>query len=317
MSTIKNVTAIINGQEYLLEYDSSSGQYKKTLTAPQGSSFNYDGGYYPITVTASYTTGTSITVNDKTEGTIGEGCRLVVKERIKPVSTIQYPTHGQYITSELKEIQFSVCDNYSQTEGYSGINLDSVILKISGDTLNDNIVISGKENFTAKQVDGGYEFSIELQEDIPDGNYTITLNVSDNDGNAAEENSVSVVIDTAPPELSVTSPTEGLNTASNIIAISGTTSDVTSSPVTISVTINGENAGTIPVDETGQFGKDFSLTALGNQVIVITATDTAGKTSSVTRNIYFSTDVPVIKSVSMVPNEVDGGKTFTIYVEVE
>lgn len=316
MSTIKSVTAVINGQEYLLEYDSSSGQYKKTLTAPQGSSFNNEGGYYPVSVTASYTTGTTVTVNDKTDGTIGENCRLVVKERIKPVSTIQYPTHGQYITSELKEIQFTVLDNFSQSEGYSGINLDTLVLKISGDSLDEDIVINDKEKFSVSPITGGYNCSVELQ-DIPDGNYTITLNVSDNDGNAAEEKTISVVIDTAPPELSVVSPTEGLNTANDVITISGTTSDITSSPVTVDVTINGEDKGTIAVDESGQFSKEFTLTTSGNQVIVITATDTAGKTSSVTRNIYFSTDIPVIKTVLLVPNEVDGGKTFTICVEVD
>ncbi len=317
--TINSVKALINGQEYTLTLNSSTGKYEAQGIAPSGSSFNLEGGYYPVEVTATYVTGTTSVVNDRTEGSVGEGCRMIVREKVKPTAVITYPTHGQYITSELQKIEFTVLDNTSQSVGYSGINLDSIVLRISGGMLTETSVISGRENFDITPIDGGFLCAVYPVEgeNIPDGKYTLSVDVSDNDGNAADTAYASITIDTAPPELSVFSPDEGLSTSENVITISGKTSDVTSTPVTIKVYINGEEKGNIPVNENGTFSKELTFTNSGNQSIVITATDAAGKSSTVTRNIYFSADVPVIKSVVITPNPVDGGTTFTITVEVE
>lgn len=316
---ISSVKARINGQEYTLTLNSSSGKYEAQGIAPAASSFNLSGGYYPVEITATYETGTTTTVNAKTEGTIGEACRLVVKEKIKPVAVITYPTQGQYITSEFKRIEFTVLDNTSQENGYSGIDTDSIVMTVSGENLSEDIVISGKDNFSITATEGGYLCAFNISSDtiLPDGEFTISINVSDNDGNAADTVSVTSTIDTVPPELSVTSPAEGLSTADNTIIVSGKTSDVTSAPVTVNITINGESKGNIAVDADGSFRQAFTLSDSGNQVIVITATDAAGKSSSVTRNIYFSADLPEFKSVTIIPNPADGGTTFTITVEVE
>lgn len=316
---INSVKALINGQEYILTLNSSTGKYEAQGIAPSGSSFNLDGGYYPIEVTATYVTGTTSVVNDLTEGVVGENCRLIVKEKIKPVAVITYPTQGQYITTEMKKVEFTVLDNTSQENGYSGINLDSIVMTVSGENLAENIVISGKDSFDINAADGGYHCVFHIPSDmiLPDGDYTVSINVTDNDGNVADIVSVTSTIDTAPPELSVISPVEGLSTSESIITISGNTSDVTSAPVSLNITVNGEDKGVVAVNEDGSFSKEINLTSSGYQTIVITATDAAGKISTVTRNIYFSVDVPVIKSVVIVPNPVDGGTTFTIAVEVE
>ena len=317
--SISSVKATINGQEYTLTLNSSTGKYEAQGVAPAASSFNLSGGYYPVEIIAAYTTGTTATVNANTEGEIGNACRLIVKEKIKPIAIITYPTQGQYITSELKKIEFTVLDNTAQENGYSGINTDSIVMTVSSDNLSQNIVISGKNNFSITATEGGYlcVFNIPSDTVLPDGAFTISINVSDNDGNAADTVSVTSTIDTVPPELSVTSPAEGLSTADNNIIVSGKTSDVTSAPVMVDITINGESNGSIAVGADGSFSKSFALSDSGNQVIVITATDAAGKCSSVTRNIYFSADLPEFKSVTIVPNPVDGGTTFTITVEVE
>ncbi|MBR3767515.1 MAG: hypothetical protein IKL10_04655 [Clostridia bacterium] len=315
--TINSVKALINGQEYTLTLNSSTGKYEAQGIAPSGSSFNLEGGYYPIEVTATYVTGTTSVVNDKTEGVVGEGCRMCVREKVKPTAIINYPTQGQYITTELQKIEFTVLDNTSQESGFSGINIDSIVVNITGGSLNEPVVIRGSKSLEVTPIEGGYECILVPSEPIPDGVYTVSLDVSDNDGNAAVTAVVTATIDTAPPELSVISPAEGLNTSNNVITVAGNTSDVTSAPVKVSVNINGEDKGTIPVNDDGSFSKDFMLTFSGNQVIVITTTDSAGKASSVTRNIYFSADVPTIKSVIITPNPVDGGTTFTITVEVE
>lgn len=65
----------------------------------------------------------------------------------------------------------------------------------------------------------------------------------------------------------------------------------------------------------GSFSKSLTL-ASGNNTITIVATDSAGKSSTVTRTVTLDTTAPTIKSVTLTPNPVDAGKTYVISVEV-
>ena len=51
-------------------------------------------------------------------------------------------------------------------------------------------------------------------------------------------------------------------------------------------------------------------------LLTVIATDKAGKSTTVTRNVTLDTGAPTIRSVTMTPNPVDAGKTFIISVEV-
>ena len=77
------VTTTINGQTYTLTYNSSSGAYEATLNAPQGSSYNLAGGYYPVSVSATDDAGNTATA-DSNHSTLGSSLRLVVKEKVVP-----------------------------------------------------------------------------------------------------------------------------------------------------------------------------------------------------------------------------------------
>ena len=55
---------------------------------------------------------------------------------------------------------------------------------------------------------------------------------------------------------------------------------------------------------------------MGTNTITIVAKDGAGKTTTVTRTVYYNNVAPTINSVSLVPNPVDTGKTFVISVKV-
>lgn len=50
---IKTVQATINGQTYTLTFNSSTGKYEATVTAPSKSSYNQSGHYYGVTVKAT------------------------------------------------------------------------------------------------------------------------------------------------------------------------------------------------------------------------------------------------------------------------
>ena len=92
---------------------------------------------------------------------------------------------------------------------------------------------------------------------------------------------------------------------------------MTSKPVSISVKLNGKDCGTVEVGSNGSFSKTIALDQQGGNTIVVTATDKAGKVTSITRTVTYNTTAPVIKSVSISPNPVSAGNLYTISVEIE
>lgn len=125
---VKTVKASINGQEYNLTYDESSGSYKATITAPSKSSYNNnDGHYYPVSVTATDDAGNSTTVTD-TDTTFGDDLKLKVKEKVKPTIAVTYPTDSATITSATPTITWTVTDDDS------GIDEATIAIKIDSGT---------------------------------------------------------------------------------------------------------------------------------------------------------------------------------------
>lgn len=141
------------------------------------------------------------------------------------------------------------------------------------------------------------------------------MDASDYDGNAATQKNITFKIDTVPPVLNITSPAEGLVTNKSSCIVSGTTNDVTSSPCSVTIKLNGGAAESVTVNDDGSFTKTLTLTN-GNNTITIVSTDSAGKPTTVIRQVTLDTTAPVIKSATITPNPVDAGKTFIISVEI-
>lgn len=293
--SVKTVQAIINGQTYNLTLNSDTGKYEATVTAPAKSSYNQSGHYYPVTVKATDDAG-NVTTKDAVDSVLGQSLQLVVKEKVVPVAVITYPTTDALITNDTPAVTFKVTDDDS------GINADTIKLTIDSTVVTDGIA--------KNQVSGGYECTYTPAKPLANGKHTIKVEVSDHDGNAAAVKTVSFTVDTVPPTLSATAPAEGFVTNSAKLTVSGTTDDVTSKPIT--VTVNGERA---TVGGNGEWSKEITLTP-GKNVITVIATDKAGKSTTVTRNVTLDTGAPTIRSVTMTPNPVDAGKTFIISVEV-
>ncbi len=289
---IKTVTTIINGQTYNLTLNSSTGKYEATITAPAKSSFNQTGGYYNVTIKATDTAG-NVTTKDASDATLGSSLRLVVKEKIAPVLSFINPTNGAYIITNKPTIKWKV------TDADSGVKSDSISITIdSGSKITSGI--------TKTAISGGYECTYTPTTALSDGSHTIKIDASDNDGNAATQQTVQFKIDTVPPTLTVSSPADGLITNNKSLTIAGTTNDATSSPVTVKV-----NGSAVPVSSSGAFTTTVTLVE-GNNTITIVATDSAGKSSTVTRTVTLDTKAPTISAVTLTPNPVDGGKTFVI-----
>jgi hypothetical protein len=298
---ISSVRAKINGTWYTLTYDSASGAYKATITAPGATSYNQSGGYYDVTVEATNDAGTTVTSNGATLA----GLKLVVRETVKPVITVLSPTDGAFVVNNKQPVVLNVTDE----AGGSGINLGSIVVKQDG-----TAVASGTIKTTA--ITNGYSVTYTPATALGDGNHVVSINVKDNDGNAAVEKTTTYKIDTVPPTLNVSAPAAGFisNTAS--LTVRGTTNDSTSSPVTVRISLNGVDQGAVTVESSGAFAKAITLAEASN-TIVVTATDSAGKTSTVTRTVTLDTSVPVIQSATITPNPADTGATVIISVVVK
>lgn len=294
--SVESVKATINGQEYTLTLNSSTGKYEATITAPTKSSFNKTGGYYPVSVTATDDAGNETTVTSS-DTQLGTNLRLVVKEKVAPVIAITAPTASARLTNNKPTIKWKVTDDDS------GVAESTVSIKIDSGTA----ITTG---FTKTAIAGGYEFSYTPSTALADGSHTIALNAKDNDGNAATQKTVTFVVDTVAPTLTITSPNDNIKVNQATCVVSGTTNDATSSPV--SVTINGTS---VTVGADGSFSKSITLNE-GTNTITIVATDSAGKSTTVTRTVTLDTGAPTFVSVSINPNPVDAGNTYVISVDV-
>ena len=300
---VKTVQAIINGVTTTLTYNSSTSKWEATITAPSTSSYNNnDGHYYPVTIKATDEAGNVTTKTDQ-DATLGAALKLRVKEKTAPVIAITYPTASALIINNKPAVKWKVTDNDS------GVNPDTI-----GITIDSGSKVTGSA-ITKTAITGGYECTYTPTAALADGSHTIKIDASDYDGNAAAQKSVTFKIDTVPPTLSVTAPANGLITNKAACTVTGTTNDVTSSPVTVTVKLNSGTAEAVTVNDDGSFSKALTLAA-GSNTITVVATDSAGKSTTVTRTVTLDTTAPTIKAVTITPNPVDCGKTYVISVEV-
>lgn len=289
---VKTAQYIFNGQTYNLTYNSTTGKWEATVTAPSKSSYSQTDHVLGGTVKATDVAGNTTTV-DQSHATLGASLKVRVKEKVAPVISITAPSAGAYITNTTPPIEFTV------TDADSGVASIAVTL--------DGTAIS---SITKTAVTGGYKCTCKPASALKDGSHTISITATDNDGNTSAAKTSTFTVDTVPPTLSITAPAEGLVTNKKTVTVTGKTDDATSKPVT--VTVNG-SAATVGTD--GSFSKDVTLTEGANKITII-ATDKAGKTTTVVRNVTLDTAAPVIKSISITPNPVDCGKTFIISVEI-
>lgn len=298
---IKTVKATINGQTYDLTLNSASGKWEATITAPGKTSYNLAGGYYNVSVEATNEAGTKGSADASTV----DGLKLVVKETVAPVITIVSPTAGAYVANSKQPVVFNITDE----TGGSGVDISTLAVKQDGTAV-------ASANITHTAITNGYSVTYTPSAALSDGSHTVTINCKDHDGNAATEKSTTYTVDTVPPTLNVTSPADGLITAASSVTVAGTTNDATSSPVVITISLNGTDQGTIAVGAGGTFSKVVTLKE-GSNTIIVKAKDAAGKESSVTRTVTLDTSVPKIKTATITPNPVDTGKTMVISVTIE
>lgn len=298
---ISTVKANINGQNYDLVWNGTTSKYEATITAPSTTSWNEPNNKYGVTVTVTDQAG-NVTTKDRSDATLGSSLQLRVLEKVKPTVTLSSPSSGARVTNAKPPITFQLRDPHS------GIKISSLSVKIDGGAAVGNTA----PGMVTNSVAGGFDCTYTPQTALTEGSHTVTIQIEDNDGNVSTVLSSSFNVDTVPPALNITNPTNGLITNNNSLTVSGTTNDTTSSPVVVTIKLNGVDQGAVTVNA-GAFSKTITL-ANGSNTIEVKATDAAGLESTVSRTVTLDTTPPVITAVSMVPNPVDGGQTFIISV---
>lgn len=298
--SIASAKITINGTDYALAYNGTSGKWEASITAPGATSYNLADHVYNCSVTATNTAGTSTTVNGSTLAAL----KLRVKETVAPVITITSPSTGAYVSNAQQPVTCTLVDE----SGGSGIDLSSLAVKLDG-----TAVAAATLSTTA--ITNGYSVTYTPATALADGSHTVTVAVNDYDGNAATGKSTTYTVDTVPPTLNVTSPAPDLIANNASLAVAGTTNDATSTPVAIAVKLNGTDQGAVNVSS-GAWSKTVTLTE-GTNTIIVTATDAAAQTTSVSRTVTLDTTAPSIKAVTIAPNPADAGTTLTVSVTIE
>lgn len=296
MSEITRAYAIYKSQQYNASY--SGGEWSVDIPSGSESSYSQANHTYPIELHAFDAAGNE-TIMYATDDTYGDQLNIRVLEKTKPTATIVSPTQGSVLGSATQDIVMEISD-----AGGSGLNMASVIFKIN------NVQVT--QGVSWSDGDDGKKTCTYHATNLSDGSNSVSLQVTDNDGNVSDVAEVSFVISTSAPTLNVTSPTEGLLTNSNQVTVSGTAAAGSDAVTLSSVKINGE---TVSVGEGGAFSKVVTLTE-GENTITIVAEDSIGKTTSVTRHVTVDTQAPIISNVEAEATTVDANSTIHITFKV-
>jgi len=303
--TIALVEAYQNGTWHTMPHGSGD-TYTGSLTAPGTTSYNLTDHVYPLQIRVTNTAGTVVTLTTA-DATYGNALKLRVNEIVAPTINITSPGAGAYVINSQQAVIFQLRDE----SGGSGIDLSTLSLKVDGGT---SIAYNGS-GMSSSTVTNGYDFTYTPPSALADGSHTITINVSDYDGNAATQASRTYTIDTVPPTLNVTNPANSFITNTASLTVQGSTNDSTSSPATVTIKLNTVDQGAITVDGSGNFTKALTL-ASGSNTIVVRSTDAATKYTEITLTGTLDTSVPLISAVSITPNPADTGATLTVSVTV-
>lgn len=309
---ISSVQVIVNGVTSTLTYNSTSGKWEGSLTAPPDTSgMNHGGqgpgvganatnGYYPVIIRATDEAGN--VTEETVSGSFANALKLYVKETTLPVGAIQFPSAGANIGNNSQPtIRFTF------TDAGSGMDPSTVSIKVDGTSYSPSTT-----TFNADGTVLSCEFTPSAA--LADGLHTIAVNGSDYDGNAAAEVTSTFKVDTTPPTLNVSAPVDNLLTNLATVNVVGTTNDEHSSPVTLTIVCNGTTyTPSIGVD--GSFSQAVAI-ADGSNTITITAVDSSGLQTTVTRTVICDTTPPVISSITLTPNPTETSTAYSIVVEV-
>lgn len=293
---LTSLTATINGVSYDLTLGDDGYYYSVEIPAGSESSFRKEGGYFPVSISATDDADQTTTITPD-DIAWGNNLKLFVREETAPTINITKPASGGYLTSETTpEIKFEILDNQYQKNGFSGINTEEIVLELNG------AVIPKADVEIDLDSDGGVCYcSYTPKTSLGNGEYEIKITAKDNDGNSAVATR-DFEIDIQKPGLSISSPSDNTVTSNSIIAVEGVVDDK-NGPIEVTIEVNNHQQAKFTVDnEDGSFSKDISLVG-GNNAIKVSAKDRAGNVETVQIiNIKYNSTVPTFTDVQILYN---------------
>lgn len=298
MSNITQAYVMYNGTKMTATYDEGSGLWTAEGSAGGNSSWSQPDHVFLAEIHALDAAGNEAVMTSSDE-TYGDQLKFRVLEKTKPTATIVSPTQDSVLGASAQDIVMEL-----QDAGGSGLNMASVVFKVN------NVQISS--GLTWSDGADGKKTCTYHATNLSDGSNSVSLQVTDNDGNVSDIATVSFIISTAAPTLNVATPTENLLTNSNKVTVSGTAAAGSDAVTLAEVTINGE---AVSVGEGGAFSKELTLNE-GDNTITVIAKDSLGKTTTVTRHVKVDTKAPVISDVVAVATTVDANGNIKITFKV-
>ena len=191
-----------------------------------------------------------------------------------PSCSISINNNATYTNNSTVTIRLTASDDYGVTGYYISLNSSVPSASDNGWTA----IIS----ITAYQADVSYTLNAN------DGDTTVYVWCKDDSGNVSDAATDSIILDTTAPSVTITSPTSGdtYTTASSVISIGGSASDITSGIEEITWSSNFGIDGTAN-GTTGWSILEISL-LIGENTITVTATDNAGNTGTDVITVNFT-----------------------------
>jgi hypothetical protein len=223
----------------------------------QAVTVNADGSFSTaLTLIAGSNTITVVATD--TNGTQSTDSRSVTYDPTAPVVTVSAPA-----------------DNSTTTQSF---------ITVSG-TVNETSTVFVKVNNDSPQaaVMSGNDFSATVY--LAAGLNTIEIDATDLAGNVSSaKRTVTYNAPQAQITLAVTAPAQDVTTSNASLLLKGTVSDP-AGPVTVTITMDGQTY--TPAVQDGAFQQQLTFSAAQQYAITVTATDDAGNTSTVTRNVIY------------------------------
>jgi hypothetical protein len=242
---------------------------------------NSDGTYSDGVILADGPNSIMVTSTDNA-GNQATNARTINYDAAAPVITIDQPADNLITRNSALTVSGSVDANSA----------------VAGMTLND-VAVGYKIN--------GSNFSSDLT--LSYGMNTIEVTAGDLAGNTAAAKRT-VTFDDQVPSLAITSPAQDIRTNQSVITIEGKVDDITG--ISVAVAVDG-SIFTPPVVGS-LFNQLLSLTEVKTYAVRVTATDQAGNSASVTRNIVYDAGIPdfVIAHLDVLPNIAAPGGSISV-----
>ncbi len=223
----------------------------------QAATVNADGSFSTALTLVAGSNTITVVATDAT-GTEATDSRSVTYDPTAPVVTVSAPA-----------------DNSTTTQSF---------ITVSG-TVNESSTVFVKVNTDAPQAAAvsGNDFSATVY--LADGVNTVEIDATDLAGNlSSAKRTVTYNAPQAQITLAVTDPAQDITTSTASLLLKGTVADP-SGAVTVTITMDGQSYTPAVVD--GAFEQQLTFSAAQQYAVTVTATDDAGNTSSVTRNVIY------------------------------